>query len=450
MQIAHTTEIELVEASRRGERAAFGELVERCARMVDAVSYAATRDRTLSEDIVQDTFVAAWCDLGRLRDTTALRPWLCSIARNLAHKARRKRARERAVAVPDRSPATPFDLAHQHEIERVVANALARVPDVYREALVLFYFEQCSTRAVAAALGISEAAAHKRLSRGRRYLADGVDEIVATELERRRSRRNLGLCVLAALPVAPSTARAASRASPIVKLGFVAAAALALAPVAVSSPAPSSRSHHAAPVQASLADPVRGEPTAATPASIHAVTPARLPSPAPRAVAAAPRSTAGTATTCASVAQHLVTASMKGPEREAEHHPESVQRVTARFEARCAADAWSQSDFDCLLAAGDAREVDACLPDEPPEPQPAITELACTAIGAHVALLMSADLSGTRQDNIAVSVITSADDLPGEVQEECAIEQWSEPLRRCYAAATLYKQIVLCNIQLRP
>jgi DNA-directed RNA polymerase specialized sigma24 family protein len=53
------TDTELVEASRRGEHAAFGELVERYQRIVCAVAYAGTRDRSLGEDVAQDTFVTA-------------------------------------------------------------------------------------------------------------------------------------------------------------------------------------------------------------------------------------------------------------------------------------------------------------------------------------------------------------------------------------------------------
>ena len=53
--------------------------------MVCAVAYAATHDRALAEDVAQETFLAAWRDVASLRDPAAVRPWLCRIARNLAH-----------------------------------------------------------------------------------------------------------------------------------------------------------------------------------------------------------------------------------------------------------------------------------------------------------------------------------------------------------------------------
>ena len=67
---------------------------ERYQGVVSAVSYSRTGDRALSEDIAQDTFIAAWRQLGQLREPSRLRSWLCGIARNLARKARRRTARE--------------------------------------------------------------------------------------------------------------------------------------------------------------------------------------------------------------------------------------------------------------------------------------------------------------------------------------------------------------------
>ena len=90
------TDVELVEASLRGEHAAFGHLVERYQDVVCAVSYSSTGDRNLSEDVAQETFIAAWRQLDRLRDRSVLRSWLCGMARNIARKARKRLRRERS------------------------------------------------------------------------------------------------------------------------------------------------------------------------------------------------------------------------------------------------------------------------------------------------------------------------------------------------------------------
>ena len=67
------------------DRRAFAELVGRHQSAVAAVAYSACGDLTLSEDIAQEAFWAAWRERTALLDPTRLRAWLCGIARNLAN-----------------------------------------------------------------------------------------------------------------------------------------------------------------------------------------------------------------------------------------------------------------------------------------------------------------------------------------------------------------------------
>src|SRR5688500_13035440 len=203
--VAAASDAELVDASRRGEQAAFGRLVERYQALVWAVSFTATGDRALSEDVAQETFLVAWRQLGELRETAKLRPWLCGIARNLGRMARRDG--KRAASAEDVSDveladgeASPLDALVEAEAQQIVRDTLSRVPERYREALVLYYQNDRSTREVAALLGISENAALQRLSRGRKYLADSVTDLVERSLADSRPRRALPALVVAALP----------------------------------------------------------------------------------------------------------------------------------------------------------------------------------------------------------------------------------------------------------
>jgi len=224
------TDAELVEASRRGEREAFGHLVTRYQDLVCAVSYSSTGNWALSEDVAQDTFIAAWRQLGQLREVDRLRAWLCGIARNLARKARKRGVHEE---VSDELPAlegNPFDATAQAEVDRVVREALARVPETYRETLVLYYCENRSVREVAEVLGIGEANAMQRLTRGRRYLADGVGALVERSLRGTRRSKSLAAVVVAALPVAvPSRVDASTHAEGSTMLKFAIAASVFVA-----------------------------------------------------------------------------------------------------------------------------------------------------------------------------------------------------------------------------
>jgi len=272
------TDAELVEASRRGERDAFGLLVNRYQDVVCAVSFSSTGNWALSEDVAQDTFIAAWRQLGQLRETSRLRSWLCGIARNLARKARKRTDREDAIDDDDATPAldaNPFDATAQAEVDRVVREALARIPDTYREALVLYYCENRSAREVADTLGIAEEAAMQRLSRGRRYLADGVNELVERSLRSTRGR-DLRPAVLAGLPHVDTGPRPEGSIMWKTSIAaIVVAAAGATTVVAVTlddtpAPAPS------APAVAT-ATPTAASAQASGPASTHAAAVPTLP-----------------------------------------------------------------------------------------------------------------------------------------------------------------------------
>ncbi|MEM6991279.1 MAG: sigma-70 family RNA polymerase sigma factor [Myxococcota bacterium] len=219
----------LLERCRAGERSAFGALVERHQRAVCAMTYALTGDVALSEDLAQDTFLAAWRDLGRLEDASRFRAWVCRIARNLGLNARRNRGRRKEVDASEAELSQREDLdalIDQKDATLLVRAALDRLPDKSREVLVLYYREGRSAAEVAKALDISVAAVQQRLSRGRKRLEQRVELIVGRALERERPRRGFAAAVVAALPsaraadAAPSTPATASHTT----LGVAAAA----------------------------------------------------------------------------------------------------------------------------------------------------------------------------------------------------------------------------------
>lgn len=281
------TDGELLEASRRGERDAFGELVERYQNVVCAVTYSRTRDQALSEDVAQDTFIAAWKQLDQLREPGRLRSWLCGIARNLARKARRRSDRETPIEESIvASGDSPFEAVSSAQAERVVGEALSRVPETYRDVLVLYYREQRSVRDVASALGISEAATLQRLARGRQYLADGLTSLVERSLRtQRKPRRALAACVIAALPIgSPSRVEASTVSHGGSMLKFVIAAAVVSAAGTTAYVVHESRDTAPASTAAIAT-------TAAAPSGPSAPAPAPLRAalPAPSAAAIAPR-----------------------------------------------------------------------------------------------------------------------------------------------------------------
>ncbi len=191
------TDVELIAAALRGERAAFGLLVSKYQSLVCTVAYNVTRNRALSQDVAQDAFIAAWYQLHQLRNPAQFRSWLCVITRNLANKARRRTTREAATQIVEQQ-AEPQYCVLEDEAGAAVRLALSRIPVRYREALLLFYQQDQSLDEVAAILAISNAAAEQRIRRGRAYVAKSLAKDIE-RLAKEPAQPGLSAAVLTAL-----------------------------------------------------------------------------------------------------------------------------------------------------------------------------------------------------------------------------------------------------------
>jgi RNA polymerase sigma-70 factor (ECF subfamily) len=81
----------LVERTLAGNAVAFEQLITRYQQAVYATAYALLRDAHAAQDVVQETFLAAYRTLAKLKNPDRPRPWLTGIARNLAISARASR-----------------------------------------------------------------------------------------------------------------------------------------------------------------------------------------------------------------------------------------------------------------------------------------------------------------------------------------------------------------------
>lgn len=211
------TDAELVAAALAGERSAFGHIVERYQRLLCSVAYSATGQLSQSEDLAQEAFVDAWRQLGSLREPEKLRSWLCAILRFKVSRLRRADGREpvrRAEALDvaaevQSDDATAPALAIEKEEQALLWSALERVPENYREPLILYYREHRSIEHVAAALELTEDNVKQRLARGRKILQEQVLSFVEGALSRSTPGKLFTLGVLAALPEIGTPAKAA-------------------------------------------------------------------------------------------------------------------------------------------------------------------------------------------------------------------------------------------------
>jgi RNA polymerase sigma factor (sigma-70 family) len=227
MTAEENSDSNLVARSLAGDRDAFSCIVSRYQTLICSLAYSRIGNLGQSEDIAQETFITAWKHLRHLREPSKLRAWLCGIVRNRVHKNLRRDGLEPAhqaetLEVAEESPASdalPSDHAVQHEEEAILWRSLERIPELYREPMILFYREHQSVENVAQALDLSEDTVKQRLSRGRRLLHQEVLAFVETTLERTNPGTAFTITVLATIPLLTTSAKAATVATVAVKGG---------------------------------------------------------------------------------------------------------------------------------------------------------------------------------------------------------------------------------------
>lgn len=212
----------LVRASARGDHRAFARIVDATGGLVSAIAIAIVRDVDAARDIAQEVFLAAWRDLGKLRNPASFLPWLRQTTRNRANDHLRTSLRHARVvaaapdlleAAIDRRPRADVGMLAAEEA-RTLAAALAELPDETREVVTLFYSEGRSAAQVGDLLGLSEDVVKKRLSRARAALRDSVRERLGETLRRSAPGAALTTAVAAALTAAaPAQASAATLAA---------------------------------------------------------------------------------------------------------------------------------------------------------------------------------------------------------------------------------------------
>ena len=156
----------LIRAAAEGDRAAFGELYVRYARMVHAILLARVPPSD-AEDLVQDVFLSAMKQLRVLRTGAAFRGWLAAIARNRAIDYYRDGRRQEPLdeaREPDRAPAGTAPDAF------AALEAIRSLPEAYRETMMMRLVEGMTGPEIAARTGLTPESVRVNLCRGMKML----------------------------------------------------------------------------------------------------------------------------------------------------------------------------------------------------------------------------------------------------------------------------------------
>jgi RNA polymerase sigma-70 factor, ECF subfamily len=162
-------EAALVRAAQAGDRAAFGEIYRQFARMIHGILLAHVRYGD-AEDLMQDVFVRAMQQLPKLREITAFGGWLASIARHAAvDHHRRVRLLD---ALPEKLAGGRRPDGESFEVLRTIQ----KLPESYRETLVLRLVEGMTGPEIAARTGMTPDSVRVNLCRGMKLLREKLEE----------------------------------------------------------------------------------------------------------------------------------------------------------------------------------------------------------------------------------------------------------------------------------
>lgn len=185
--VAAVNEIELVARAQRGDRNAFGELVNIHAQGVTNVSYRMCGDVQIAEEAAQEAFIQAWLHLSSYRPQTSLRNWLYRIAVNAATDILRREKRILPNAIEDLhltdSGPGPEALLSQSKRTALVQKAILSLPDASRAVLVLREYEEMSYHEIADTLDIPIGTVMSRLNYARKILKESLKQSLFLQME---------------------------------------------------------------------------------------------------------------------------------------------------------------------------------------------------------------------------------------------------------------------------
>jgi RNA polymerase sigma-70 factor (ECF subfamily) len=175
------SEREQVAAAIRGDVDAVRAVWQTHRRWVAAVVLAHKPAAAEVDDLLQDVAMAFVRTIGKLRDESALKPWLRTIAINAARAAGRQarlRQRQRDALAASQGPSVPgdhdnpADLTLGREDAAYLLQLAQRIPEGYREPLILRCVRGMNYRQIGKLLGLPETTIETRIARGRRMLRE--------------------------------------------------------------------------------------------------------------------------------------------------------------------------------------------------------------------------------------------------------------------------------------
>jgi RNA polymerase sigma factor (sigma-70 family) len=174
---------DLVRQTLAGQPRAYEELVRRWGARITALCHARTGRSDVADDMAQETLLRAYRGLRSLAAPEKFGAWLCGIASRTCLdwlKAKQRTEVPFSTLCPTgnteeflgaRAGEEESGSDHADELSRLMA-AVEKLPDDYREVLMLYYYEDVTYHDLAETLGVSAATINARLTKARAMLRE--------------------------------------------------------------------------------------------------------------------------------------------------------------------------------------------------------------------------------------------------------------------------------------
>ena len=182
-------DVELVGRTRSGNKEAYGQLVTRYQGHVYGLAYSFVNNWADAQDIAQEAFIRAYCNLDQLRDAARFAAWLRRVTFSVAMnwlKAFRPGLFEYfgspedldRLEISDFAPG-PSEVVEKRELSEAVLQAVASLPPKYRVPLTMFHLDGLSYRKVSDFLDIPLGTTKSLISRARQMLRPALGAYAA-------------------------------------------------------------------------------------------------------------------------------------------------------------------------------------------------------------------------------------------------------------------------------
>jgi RNA polymerase sigma-70 factor, ECF subfamily len=164
----------------RGDEPAFRALARRHLPVMAGLARRILGNAADAEDVAQEAMLRVWLHAPRWQPLALFRTWLTRVVVNLCLDRKRRAPwveLEAAGDIVDPAPGAS-EQAERSERERQIAEAIAKLPDRQRVAIVLTYSEGMSNGQVAEALGTSVSAVETLLVRGKQNLRRALNDVI--------------------------------------------------------------------------------------------------------------------------------------------------------------------------------------------------------------------------------------------------------------------------------